>query len=89
MEGVPVQLLADGVTVIVAIIGKLPAFVAVNEGTSPIPFVPKPIAVLLFVHAKVVPGVVLVKAVVGTNTPLHTEKFAGTITVAVGFTVIV
>ena len=89
MDGVPVQLFAEGVTVIVPVIGKFPVLVAVNAGTFPFPFAPKPIAVLLFVQAKVVPGVVLVKAVAETKTPSHTAKFAGTTTVAVGLTVIV
>ena len=63
--------------------------VAVKEGTSPIPLAPSPIEVLLFVQAKVVPGVGLVKAVAGMVAPLQTAKLEGTVTVGVGFTVMV
>ena len=62
---------------------------AVNEGTFPLPAAPNPIAVLLLVHVNVAPGVELVKFVAGTTAPLQTAIFAGTVTVAVGFTVIV
>jgi hypothetical protein len=53
--GVPVQPIAAGVTVIVAVIGEVVAFAAVNEGTLPEPFAASPIAVLLFVQVNVVP----------------------------------
>jgi hypothetical protein len=53
--GVPVHPFADGVTVIVALIGDVVVFEAVNEGTSPEPLVARPIAVLLFVHVNDVP----------------------------------
>ena len=50
--GVPLQvapaLVYDGVTVMVAVIGVVPAFVAVKLGMLPDPLAPKPIAVLLF-----------------------------------------
>ena len=39
-----------GVTVIVAVIGALVVFVAVNDGTEPEPEAARPIAVLLFVQ---------------------------------------
>ena len=51
VEGVPIQLLAEGVTVMVAEIGAVPVFVAVKAGIFPVLPVAKPIAVLLFVHA--------------------------------------
>ena len=54
LAGVPGQPLAVGVTVIVATTGVAPAFVAVNDGIPAVPLAPRPIAVLLFVHAKVV-----------------------------------
>jgi hypothetical protein len=44
-----------GVTVIVAVIGDVVAFVAVNEGILPEPLAARPIAVLLFVQVNVVP----------------------------------
>jgi hypothetical protein len=40
-----------GVTVIVALIGEVPVLVAVNELMLPVPFAPRPMAVLLFDHA--------------------------------------
>ena len=48
-----------------------------------------PIEVLEFVHANVVPGVVLVKTPAATVDPLQTATFAGTTTTGVGLTVIV
>ena len=42
-------LLNEGVTVMVAVIGEFPAFVAVNE-KGPVPSDPSPMAVLLFVQ---------------------------------------
>ena len=53
--GAPVHPFADGVTVIVALIGKIVAFVVVNEGTLPEPLAARPMAVLLFVQVNVVP----------------------------------
>jgi len=53
--GVPVQPFAVGVTVIVAVMGEVAAFAAVNEGTLPEPLAPRPMAVLLFVQVNVVP----------------------------------
>jgi len=55
VKGVPVHPLAVGVTVIVAVIGDVVAFVAVKEGTLPDPLPASPIAVLLFVQVNVVP----------------------------------
>jgi hypothetical protein len=45
---VPVQPLAEGVMVIVAVVGAGVVFVAVNAGISPVPLAARPIAVLLF-----------------------------------------
>jgi len=73
----------------VATMGVVPGLVAVNAGTFPLPAAPSPIAVLLLVHENVAPGVVLVKLVAGTVVLLQTEIFDGTVTTAVGFTVIV
>ena len=85
----PGQPLADGVTVIVAVTGFAVLFVPVNDGVFPIPLAASPIEGVEFVHAKVVPGVVLVKAPAATNAPLQTTTFAGTTTTGVGLTVIV
>jgi len=89
VEGIPGHVFAVGVTVIVAVMGVVPGLVAVNEGTFPFPLAPRPMAVLLLVHANVAPGVVLVKFDAGTVAPLQTAILAGTLTIAMGFTVIV
>ena len=39
-----------GITVIVATTGAVPTFTAVNAKIFPVPFAPKPIEVVLFVH---------------------------------------
>lgn len=58
-------------TEIVAEIGEVPPFVAVNAGKLPLPEAARPMAGLLFVHVKVAPVGVLVNAVAGTDTPLQ------------------
>jgi len=78
-----------GVTVIVAIIGVVPALVAVNPAIFPVPFAANPIAVLVLAHAIVAPAGVLTKFVAATDPLLHTTILAGTVTLGVGFTVIV
>ena len=67
--GVPAQPANVGVTVIVPLIAAPVALVALKAGTFPVPEPPKPIAVLLFVHAKVAPTGVLVNAPTGTASP--------------------
>jgi len=67
--GVPVQAFADGVTVMVAVMGEVVALVAVNEGILPEPLAVRPMAVLLFVHVKVVPLTGPDKFVIGAITP--------------------
>ena len=52
----PLHPFAVGVIVIVAVIGDVVALVAVNEGILPEPLAARPMAVLLFVHVKVVPA---------------------------------
>lgn len=84
VDGVPLQPLAEGVTVIVATMGALPVLVAVNDGTFPVPLVPSPIAVFELAHANDTPDGVPVKLVAATVPPLHTEIFDGTTTVAAG-----
>ena len=85
----PGQPLAVGVTVTVAVTGFAVLFVPVKEGVLPVPLAARPIEVLEFVHAKVVPGVVLVNTPAATVAPLQTVTFAGTTTTGVGFIVIV
>ena len=72
--GVPVQviplLVTKGVTVKVEVSGVVPAFVAVNEGTLPVPFTgANPIASAVRVQLKTVPGVLLVNTTEGTDEP--------------------
>ena len=57
---------AEGVIDMVAVTGTFKALVAVNAGTSPVPFAPKPIDVLLFVQVKVTPEGVPLTGVRGT-----------------------
>ena len=78
---VPVHGDMNGVTVIVAVIGELVAFVAVKDDIFPEPDAGIPIAVLLFVQVKVAPDGVLLNAVAATVPPLHTTTFDGTVTV--------
>ena len=78
-----------GVTITVAVTESAVLFVPVNEGVLPVPLAARPIAVLEFVHAKVVPDVVLVKAEAATVAVLQTIIFAGTSTIGVGLTVMV
>jgi hypothetical protein len=56
LDGVPEQPLAAGVTVMVPKIGPGVLLVVVKDGILPVPLAPKPMAVLLFVQLKVVPG---------------------------------
>jgi len=85
----PGQLFREGATVIVPDIGVDPVFVAVNVAIFPVPADPKPIAVLELVHVKVPPAGMLVKFVAATLLLLHNVMFEGTVTVGVGFTVII
>lgn len=80
-------LLNEGVTVIVADIGEVPVFVAVNAKV-PVPSAPKPMAVLLFVHEYVVnPPVFTVVNETVFEEPLHITMLAGILTCPSGFTV--
>jgi hypothetical protein len=65
--GVPVQPLADGVMVIVAVTGAEVAFVAVKAGIFPDPLAERPMVELLFVQVKVVPGTLPEIVVTGTD----------------------
>ena len=80
-----------GITVIVALMGAVPALVAVNEAMLPEPLAARPIAVLLFDHAyDVVPPVRLVpNVIIPLARVLHRTISAGSVTCAVGLTVIV
>jgi hypothetical protein len=75
--------------VIVAVIGKEVVFVEVNEVIFPEPLAERPIAVFEFVQVKVVPSRLLVKLAAAILVPAQTVTEEGTVTVGIGFTVIV
>jgi len=80
-------LLNEGDTVIVADIGEVPAFVAVNN-RLPVPSVSRPIAVLLLVQEKVVnPTVFAVVKITFCGDPLQITISAGSFSCPSGFTV--
>jgi hypothetical protein len=80
-----------GVTLIVAVIGELPVFTAVNEGMLPVPEATKPIETLLLVQAYVFvpPEFVEPKVIAAIAFPLQTSMLVGFVTFALGLTVIV
>lgn len=75
----------------VAVIGELPLFIAVNEGISPVPEAPKPIEGLLFVQAYVLvpPEFEDPNVIAATVFPLQTSIGDGLFTFALGLTVMV
>jgi hypothetical protein len=86
--GVPLHVPNLGVTVIVAVIGVVPAFTPLNDAMSPVPDAARPIPGALFAQSNVAPEVpAKVIAVVGS--PTHTTSLGGVVTVGVGSTVIV
>ena len=87
VKGVPVHPFAEGVTVIVANIGALVLFVAVNEGMSPDPLAARLIAVLLFVQVKVVAATGPDTPINGVVSPLQNSSFTRLLTEGAGFTV--
>jgi hypothetical protein len=89
LEGVPTQPLTVGVTFIVAVIGAAVVLIAVNPSILPILLEANPIVGSEFVQEKLPPKGVLTKFVAATAALLQTTIFAGTVTVGVGFIVIV
>jgi len=89
VSGVPVQPLAEGVTVMVAVIIVVPMFVAVNEAMSPFPVAANPIEGVLFVQPNEVPDTVSPKLMTAVGAPLHNICAATVSTVGVGLTVMV
>lgn len=51
----PVQPLIDGVIVIVALTGESPRLIATNEGISPVPDAPRPMAGFELLQLKLAP----------------------------------
>lgn len=83
------SLLKVGVTTRVDVIGVVPGLVAVND-RLPAPSVPRPIAVLLFVHSyEVIPPVFALVNVTDAVVLLQTTRFPGLLTCPSGLTVIV
>lgn len=71
-----------GVTVIVAVTGAVPGLVAVKEGRFPVPEAPRPIEILLLVHAYVTvpPDTDVVKMTGAVADPLQTTISDGLFT---------
>ena len=89
IDAVPAQPLTVGVTVIVAMMGAVVVLVAVKLGMLPVSLAAKPIVGSEFVQEKLSPLGLLTKIGGLTTALLHTVMFAGTVTVGVGFTVMV
>ena len=68
-KGVPIQVLAVGVNITVELMAVDPGLVAVKDGMSPVPLVPKPIAGLLLVQVYVVPVTVGVGVIMEVTVP--------------------
>lgn len=73
----------------VAVMGAVVVLIAVKLGMSPVSLAINPIVVLEFVHEKLPPVGVLTKLVARTTPLLQTTIFEGTLTVGVGFIVMV
>ena len=84
VDAVPVQPFAVGVTVIVAVIGAVVAFVATKEGIFPEPLATRPMAVLVFIHVNVVPLTGPDKFVIGIVGPAQYVWLLIEFTVAAG-----
>ena len=89
LSGVPIQPLAVGVTVIVAVTVVFVRFVATKLAISPLPLPASPIEASLFVQAKVVPLTGLVKLIAEVFSVLQYVTSETASTVAVGYTVMV
>ena len=72
VKAVPVQLLAVGVTVMVAVTGAFVAFVTVKALMFPVPLAAKPIVGSLLVQVYVVPETAEVKVTVFVDAELQT-----------------
>ena len=75
--GDPGHPLATGVTVIVAITGDVPAFVAIKEDMFPEPLAGRPIVELLIVQLKTVPVTDPLNVTAFVEYPWQTIWFAG------------
>ena len=73
----------------VAVMGAVVVLIAVKLGMLPVSLAAKPIVGLVLVHEKLPPKGVLTKFVASTTPLLQTTMFVGTLTVGVGFIVMV
>jgi hypothetical protein len=80
---------AEAVTVMEAVLGKLPVLTAVKAGIFPVPLAANPIDGSLFIQLKVAAFTALLNVIVFVDAPWHNTWFAGCITLGVGLTVIV
>ena len=71
VSGVPTQLLAVGVTIMLETTVALVRFVATNDAIFPEPLAANPIEGALFVQVNVVPATGLVKLIAAVLTPLQ------------------
>jgi len=79
----------EGVTVMVATTGAVPAFRVVNEAMLPVPLAARPIAGVLFVQLNTVPVAAPEKVTAAVVVPAQRTWLATALTVGVGFTVMV
>ena len=86
---VPGQLFILGVTVMVALTGLSLLFIAVNEGTLPVPDPVKPIVVFELDHVKLTPPGVPLRLFIGIIAPSSTVISETEFAVPTGFTVTV
>ena len=84
----PVQVLVDGVTVMVAVTAAVPRLIAVNEAMFPEPEAARPMPGVVFVQLNVVAGTLPLKVTAVVGAPLHNVWLEGAVTLGVGFTVI-
>lgn len=71
LVGTPAHPLAIALVVMVAVCDTPVLFVEANEGMLPVPEAPRPMAVLLFVHERVVPATELTKFTADVIVPAH------------------
>ena len=83
----PEQLLADGVTVTVAVTADVPELLAVKAAIFPEPLAANPTLVVLFVQPYVVPLTEPLNVTAAVVAPLQIAWLLGCVTVGVGFTV--
>ena len=89
VNGVPLQPLADGVTMIVAVTIAEPVLIPVKAGITLEPVPTNPMVVLLLVQLKVVPAMPPEKVSAMETTPLQIDWLDIESTVGVGLTVMI